>query len=177
MCGLRQAIRIYLEPLREKCDALVMLSCAGGVKTAFLCKPGIPVISALDSMGSGIITRSDDVVAQSRCVACGQCVISYTGGICPVSECPSKRKYRPCARKGEAGHMCTVKPDQPCVWVEIEGRGNPAMLAALEQFHKENKGDRISSAFKPPTPGPVRRFCGWCMAKMPGISRFVDLIH
>ena len=174
---MRQAIRVYLEPVQEKCDALVMLSCAGGVKTAFLCEPGIPVISALDSMGSGVITRSDDVVAQSRCVACGQCVISYTGGICPVSECPSKRKYRPCARKGEAGDMCAVKPDQPCVWVEIERRGNPVMLASLEYFHKENNDARIPSVYKLPTPGPVRKFCGWFMARIPGISRFVDLIH
>ncbi|MFA6012618.1 MAG: hypothetical protein WC799_21680 [Desulfobacteraceae bacterium] len=54
---MKQAVRIHLSKVRGACDGLVMMSCAGGVKTAFLCDPGMPVIAALDSMGSGVITR------------------------------------------------------------------------------------------------------------------------
>ncbi len=86
-----QAVRIHLSPVRSKCDALVMLSCAGGIKTAFLCNPGIPVVAALDSIGSGMVTRQNNPVALSQCVTCGHCVLTFTGGICPISECPFKK--------------------------------------------------------------------------------------
>jgi len=35
----------------SKSDALVLISCSSGVKSAFLCDPGVPVVAVLDSVG------------------------------------------------------------------------------------------------------------------------------
>lgn len=172
---MKQAVRIHLSRVRGKCDGLVMMSCAGGVKNAFLCDPGMPVIAALDSMGSGVITRKKDPVADSHCMACGHCVIAYTGGICPVSECPARKKYGPCFKSHDS-ETCAVDATKPCIWREIEKRGNPDLLKALENLHKNLAYERMPAVHRKPTPGFMRTFSGWFMARIPGISRFVNLI-
>jgi hypothetical protein len=175
---MRQAIRFHLAPVRESCDGLIMLSCAGGVKTAFLCEPGVPVVTALDSMGSGTISRQESPIVKSRCVACGQCVISYTGGICPVSECPAKKKYGPCKKAPlSEEEPCAVLTDRPCVFREIQKRGNLTLLKELEAIHQHPGVDRVPPAGKKPTPPRVRALCGWFMARIPSISRFIDLVN
>jgi len=119
-------------------DALVMDSCPSGAKAAFLCDPGIPVVVALDSVGCSVLSMQDDIVARSICNGCGQCVITYTGGICPVTECPLKRKYEPCKKAPQKGTQCAEKPDQKCVWKEIAKRGNLDVLKKLRGIHKSS---------------------------------------
>ncbi len=162
---MAQANRVYLAPIAEKCDAVVMLSCAGGVKSAYLAKPDMAVVAALDSVGSAVITQQDDPIVQSLCVGCGQCVLSYTGGICPMSKCPSKRRYSPCSRQPEAGNTCTVNPAQKCVWKEIEKRGDMEALAALGHMHKGEQSERIPSHVNAAFPKFGRAFTGWAMAR------------
>jgi len=117
-------------------DALVMGSCPSGVKAAFLCDPGIAVVAALDSVGCTVFSKQDDIVGRSICNGCGQCVITYTGGICPLSECPAKRKYEPCRKAPKEGSQCAVDPNRDCVWKEIAKRGDLAALKHLRQMHK-----------------------------------------
>jgi methylenetetrahydrofolate reductase (NADPH) len=53
------------------------------------------------------------------CHACGQCVLSQTGIICPMS-CPKGLRNGPCG--GTVEGMCEVYPDKQCVWVRIHKR-------------------------------------------------------
>jgi len=86
---MRQAWRIHLEPV-SRLDALVVISCASGMKSAFLCNFDAPVIAACDSVGSAAVSlineTVDELTARSLCTSCGRCAISYTGGICPMNE-------------------------------------------------------------------------------------------
>jgi hypothetical protein len=86
---MRQAWRTYLQPL-SRLDALVVISCASGMKSAFLCNFDASVIAACDSIGNAavaLINESvDEMTARSLCTSCGRCVISYTSGICPMNE-------------------------------------------------------------------------------------------
>jgi methylenetetrahydrofolate reductase (NADH) len=64
------------------------------------------------------------------CRACGQCLLSHTGLICPMS-CPKGLRNGPCG--GTLGDRCEVYPDRECVWVRIcrrvgERRGSPPPL-------------------------------------------------
>jgi hypothetical protein len=120
----------------SRSDALVMGSCPSGVKAAFLCDSEIAVVAALDSVGCTVFSKQDDIVARSICNGCGQCVITYTGGICPLSECPANRKYEQCRKAPKMGTQCAVDPDHECVWKEIAKRGDLAALKHLRQMHK-----------------------------------------
>jgi hypothetical protein len=121
------------------CDAVVIISCAGGVKSAILSNPGAPVIAALDTLGSAPVSFQDSPVARSVCTTCGHCVLSYTGGICPISECPTKRKYGPCDKAPKEGTACAVNPERDCVWIEIAKRGDLKALEELAEIHKRNE--------------------------------------
>ena len=132
---MKQALEKYRKAI-SKSDALILLCCAGGVKTAFICNPGLPVISPLDPVGSVSVTHKENAVARSICKVCGSCVISYTGGICPISDCPVKSKYGPCKKAPVKGTKCAVDPQRDCVWKEIEKIGNPKELVQLRKIHK-----------------------------------------
>ncbi len=171
---MTQAKSMYLDPVAKKCDALVMLSCAGGVKSAYLTRPGVPVVAALDSVGSAVITNDSDLVATSLCSGCGQCVLTFTGGICPVSKCPSKRHYSPCKRSPVDGTECAVDPSKECIWKEIEKRGNLAALEELGRIHKQENKEEIAPYEPPAFPGFVRALAGWTVARN---GRFAWLIN
>ncbi|MCC6239967.1 MAG: methylenetetrahydrofolate reductase C-terminal domain-containing protein [Phycisphaerales bacterium] len=53
------------------------------------------------------------------CRMCGQCVLSQTGLICPMT-CPKGLRNGPCG--GTLHGECEVLPDKPCVWVRIHRR-------------------------------------------------------
>ena len=53
------------------------------------------------------------------CHECGQCVLSKTGLICPMS-CPKGLRNGPCG--GTLDGLCEVYPDKECVWVRIHNR-------------------------------------------------------
>ena len=121
------AIQKYIKPSRAQLDALLVISCAGGVKTASLHSPDLPVLAACDSFGSLPLTPRggphDSLVLDGLCPMCddGHCVITYTAGICPVAECPLKCRYGFCENPPEAGSRnCTDDPGIDCVWVDIQ---------------------------------------------------------
>jgi len=53
--------------------------------------------------------------------SCGQCIVAYTGGSCPMN-CPKKMRNGPCGGVRPDGH-CEVSPQMPCVWL-LAWRGN-----------------------------------------------------
>ncbi len=53
------------------------------------------------------------------CHTCGQCVLSQTGMVCPMS-CPKGLRNGPCG--GTLDGKCEVYPSKSCVWVRIHNR-------------------------------------------------------
>ena len=126
----------------SRSDALVIDSCASGVKAAYLCDPQVPIIGVLDSIGCAVFTEQDNRVANSLCKGCGQCVITYTGGICPVFECPARTKYEPCQKTQANETQCAVNPHKDCVWKEIAKRGGD--LKALNDLRRMHEAEGIN---------------------------------
>jgi hypothetical protein len=136
---MRQALKTNKKVL-SKCDALVVLSCAGGIKSANSCKPGLPVINLLDSVGSTAVNCGDPIIARSLCKSCGHCVLTFTAGICPLSECPAKSKYGPCKQFSESNTQCALRPESNCIWHTIRARSTMLhLLPSLKELHAVNE--------------------------------------
>ena len=53
------------------------------------------------------------------CQQCGQCLLSQTGYVCPMT-CPKGLRNGPCG--GTLDGACEVLPDMPCVWLKIRDK-------------------------------------------------------
>jgi hypothetical protein len=97
---------------------LISLACGAGVQHLADRYPDKPVFPAVNTVFVGIDRAVG--VYEERCRACGDCMLSYTGGICPVTRCAKSVFNGPCggARKGR----CEVDPDIPCAWFDIYDR-------------------------------------------------------
>jgi hypothetical protein len=77
-------------------DAVLSLACGAGVQTLADAYDPLPVIPALN---------------------CGDCVLTFTGGICPVARCAKGLFNGPCG--GSQNGSCEVGMDTPCAWAMI----------------------------------------------------------
>jgi len=98
-------------------DVVLVMSCAYGVQTA-ASQLGKPVAPALDTL---FIGKEGPAGKYSEiCMQCGECVLSDTGGICPVTACHKGLLNGPC---GGTNHgMCEVGDGRECAWTLIYER-------------------------------------------------------
>jgi ferredoxin len=118
----------------EDVEAVLSLACGAGVQTvADACK-GLPVIPALNTTFLGALDQAG--VWNEKCVGCGDCVLSHTGGICPMARCAKRLFNGPCG--GSANGLCEISRlvgrDVPCAWVMIIER--LTALGRLEEYYK-----------------------------------------
>ncbi len=57
---------------------------------------------------------------EERCAGCGDCVLQWTGGVCPIARCAKKLLNGPCGGSSEG--ICEVDKDTDCVWQLIYDR-------------------------------------------------------
>ncbi len=165
---IREALRIYRKHL-EGCEALVVLSCSAGVQNVMVCAPGMKVAGALDTLGTAVITgRRDRHEASSICSFCGQCVLAYTGGICPVYGCPEGRLYGPCDAYDDAEGTCVLDPTLKCIWKEIETRWDGAGLRAVKRLREEGNCTQLHSPPSRTAPPFARKMLGWTAVRLSG---------
>ncbi len=58
---------------------------------------------------------------EERCAECGECVLAYTGGLCPVTLCAKSLVNGQCGGTGDDG-SCEVSSEHPCGWKKIYDR-------------------------------------------------------
>jgi hypothetical protein len=181
-----RAVETHIEPRRESVDALVQISCMAGIKNAFYFNPGLKVVAAADPMGVETLLPLDayysdpgeDLVAFGLCQPCGHCVLSFTTGICPYVECPSKSLYGPCenAPGPNDGESCGRDEGRRCVWRIIEDRGGDLEgLVELKRMHEDRDLRRIPSIERD-TAGELRnKAVGFIGARV--LTPLADLVH
>jgi electron transport complex protein RnfC len=92
------------------------------VLLVFSCGVGMQVVSALleDAM---VYTGCDTLYLNGfqglrsqtvDCYQCGECYLNYTGGVCPLTNCPKQLVNGPCG--GSQNGKCEVNPDADCAW-------------------------------------------------------------
>ena len=99
----------------EGVDAVLSLACGAGVQTMAAVFDPLPVIPALNTTFLG--ANIEQGVFQEMCRGCGDCVLAYTGGICPVARCAKGLFNGPCG--GTQNGSCEVREDVPCAWAMI----------------------------------------------------------
>ena len=102
----------------EKADSILSLACGAGVQLVAEIYPDKPVFPGLNTVAIGI--DLDIGHYEERCRACGECVLAYTAGICPVTQCSKALFNGPCG--GTNGNECEVGNGIKCAWHEIYTR-------------------------------------------------------
>ncbi len=102
----------------ERTEPEVILSLACGAGTQVIAENvSVPVLTGVDTL---FIGAEKGEFFEEYCIACGDCIISHTGGICPVARCPKSLVNGPCG--GAIGGVCEVDPSLKCIWFELEER-------------------------------------------------------
>ena len=107
----------YLE-IPKGTEAILSLGCGAGVQTMANAFEPLPVIPALNTTFLG--ASEEPGVWQEQCRGCGDCVLAFTGGICPVAKCAKSIFNGPCG--GSKGGRCEIYTDVPCAWSLIYHR-------------------------------------------------------
>jgi ferredoxin len=122
-------IKAY-HPVPEGTEAVLSLACGAGVQTMADAFEPLPVIPALNTTFYGASLKPG--IWQEMCQGCGDCLLTYTGGICPLARCSKSLLNGPCG--GTNGKSCEVDPDLPCAWAQIYNRLR--MQNKLHLIHK-----------------------------------------
>ena len=145
----RQCVKdfvIELDDIIEKYDAVVSLGCGAGVQAVADMFPEIPIIPALDTEFLG--ETKDQGLWVENCLGCGDCMLYFFGGVCPLARCSKQLLNGPCG--GSVGGKCEVNPEVPCAWqVIIDRLSSFDALERLEWVYppkdwtkKQGKGPR-----------------------------------
>jgi len=118
----RQCDPEYIEQVSdviEKDGVEAILSMACSVGPQYMAKRyNIPVYPALNTKFIG--GALEHGVWAEFCQACGNCIIHYFGGICPIARCSKSLFNGPCG--GSAKGKCEVSPEIDCAWQLIYDR-------------------------------------------------------
>lgn len=95
-------------------DSMLVLTDGAGVQTVaeVVNKMVHPGCNTLSSGGAHAEWKESE-----RCLECGDCVLEFTGGLCPIARCSKHLLNGPCG--GSQGGKCEVDPSIPCVWQQI----------------------------------------------------------
>ena len=99
-------------------DAILSLACGAGVQTMADAFEPLPVYPALNTTFFGASLKPG--IWSEMCRGCGDCVLTYTGGICPVARCAKSLFNGPCG--GSQNGACEIDEHTPCAWLLIYHR-------------------------------------------------------
>jgi hypothetical protein len=119
LCGkalIKSALKARVDQLKAA-DAVLVLTCGIGVQAvaASLNKPVYPGCNTINLGGS-----RGEWEGSERCNECGQCLLYYTGGICPLTACTKGLVSGACG--GANNGKCEISPDRDCGWELIYNR-------------------------------------------------------
>jgi ferredoxin len=125
----RDLVKAYLEVPADT-DAILSLACGAGVQTLWSAFEKLPIIPALNTSFLGALDEPG--VWREKCVGCGDCVLAYTAGICPIARCAKRLLNGPCG--GSSKGKCEIGGDVDCAWHLIIDR-----LTALDRIEDYEK--------------------------------------
>ncbi|OHB66002.1 MAG: hypothetical protein A2V70_14890 [Planctomycetes bacterium RBG_13_63_9] len=114
----RQCDKEYLDELSkhaEGYDAILSMACGAGVQLLAERYDEKIVLPALNTLFIGVAEGAG--VWTQRCMACHDCVLDQTGGVCPMTICPKNLLNGPCG--GTNGGKCEVDSEKDCAWTLI----------------------------------------------------------
>ncbi len=110
-----ESVKPMLENLANQYDVVLSMACGAGVQTVAKLFPDQRVFPALNTNFTGM--AEEHGVWTEACLACGDCILGKTAGICPVTRCAKGLLNGACGGASEG--KCEVSKDRPCAWQEI----------------------------------------------------------
>ena len=107
-------------------EAIVGMACGDGVQTV-ADNITLPIYPANNTLFLGQVERVG--MFNEACRMCGDCVLGYTGGVCPMTKCAKSLTSGPCG--GQKNGKCEVNPENDCAWIMIYKK-----LESLGQLEK-----------------------------------------
>ena len=101
----------------QNANCILVMTCGLGVQRvgSYIDKPVIP---ALDTLFIGLEDSPGNF--HEVCAQCGQCVLGWTAGICPITACHKHLLNGPCG--GTNNGKCEVDKEKDCAWTLIYQR-------------------------------------------------------
>ncbi|MBU2560475.1 methylenetetrahydrofolate reductase C-terminal domain-containing protein [archaeon] len=130
----KSIVKDALTDLAAEADAILSMACGAGVQVVAE-SFDIPALPAHNTSFIGVQERESETFYE-RCVACGNCILHLTGGICPVTRCPKSHMNGPCG--GLYNGKCETDKNRDCAWILIYNR-----LKALGEL------DRLKTIMEP----------------------------
>jgi len=118
---LRQCEEEYVELIKDNLDgieAIVSIACGAGIQLTAEIYKDIPAYPGLNTTSISYVREQG--IWTENCGSCGNCVLGYTGGICPVARCAKSIFNGPCG--GSQDGECEISKDTPCAWHQIYER-------------------------------------------------------
>lgn len=127
--------KIRVENIHEMfnlADSGLVFSCGVGVQVVsnLVSKPVFPGCNTIYLNGFQGLTPN-----QCNCAQCGDCLLNYTGTICPITSCSKSLLNGPCG--GAKNGKCEVDKEMDCGWEKIYRRLE--LLRWVEKMKKEIK--------------------------------------
>jgi ferredoxin len=140
----RQCDPEFVDQIKDEAiqyDAVLSMGCGAGVQVIAERLKNIPVLPAMNTIFIGASDGEGNFL--EMCAACGDCILSLTGGICPIARCAKQLLNGPCG--GAQGGKCEISPDIPCAWnLIIERLSKSGNLHKLERiFPLKNWGKSL----------------------------------
>ncbi len=109
---------VEIKEMVKDYDCIISMACGAGVQLIAETFKEIPVFPGVNTISIGI--DKDIGMYEEKCRACGECVLAYTGGICPVTRCAKGVFNGPCGGTNQG--KCEISQDIPCAWLDIYER-------------------------------------------------------
>jgi hypothetical protein len=113
---IRSRLRPRIKEI-EAADSILVLTCGIGIQAtaasvAKVCHPGCDTVNLGGTRGKW--------PGSERCRECGECMLEYTGGICPLTACSKGLLNGQCG--GASNGKCEIYPEKDCGWELIYNR-------------------------------------------------------
>jgi hypothetical protein len=119
----------------KQADSFLVLGCGQGVHTVIDATEGAMIRPGCDTIFGGETVSDTDI--NEYCSLCGECIIEFTGGLCPMTLCAKSLLNGPCG--GAENGKCEVDPDRDCGWVLIYERLKKLRRLDLLEGYQEPK--------------------------------------
>jgi len=142
----RQCDNEYLDGLAkhiDQYDAVLSLGCGAGVQFLAERYDDKVVLPGLNTLFIGVAEEAG--VWSQKCMACSECVLDQTGGICPMTICAKNLLNGPCG--GTDHGKCEVDGEKDCAWTLIYRKLEK--LGRLADFEKIQPRKDYSVMLKP----------------------------
>ena len=129
----KQMVESTLQPLIGNYDIVVSTACGVGPQTISDVFKSVPIFSAQNTRFISMYNPEVEKFSE-YCNACGECILNFTGTVCPITRCAKGMLNGPCG--GQSNGKCEVggwKND--CAWTLIYDRLKAqGKLDALKKF-------------------------------------------